>query len=180
MQWNSDTSHSSIDFKVRHLGVSNVRGTFEDFDFDVVSDDNGTLTGLSATIRVASVTTNDAQRDGHLRSPDFFDAENHPEMTFRSSAVEAHGDGRYRVVGDLTIRGTAAPASFEVEVSDLIADPWGNRRAAASASGTINRTDWGLTWNQVLEAGRLLVGEEITFTIDAQAMVIGEAELEAA
>lgn len=164
MSLNLDASHSSIEFAVRHMGLAMVRGRFEKFDVDAAVDENGVPTRINATIDVASITTVTEGRDQHLRSADFFDAENHPTITFESTSIERRGD-KYAVNGNLTIRGVTKPATFEAEVTDFIADPWGNQRAAAEASGKVNRTDWGLTWNQVLEAGALLVGEDVRFNL---------------
>lgn len=164
MSLNLDASHSSIEFAVRHMGLAMVRGRFEKFDVDAAVDENGVPTRINATIDVASITTGTEGRDQHLRSADFFDAENHPTITFESTSIERRGD-KYAVNGNLTIRGVTKPATFEAEVTDFIADPWGNQRAAAEASGKVNRTDWGLTWNQVLEAGALLVGEDVRFNL---------------
>ncbi len=167
-QWNLDKTHSSVDFGVRHMGFATVRGRFESFDLDVVTDDLGAPTSVRAEIDVASIATGTADRDAHLRSGDFFDAGSHPKLTFVSSSVTPLGDRRYRVDGELTIRGQTHPASLETEISDFATDPWGNKRLAAHTTGTINRTRWGLTWNKMLEAGSLLVGEEVRLTADTE------------
>lgn len=170
MQWNLDKSHSSVDFGVRHMGFATVRGRFESFDLDVVTDDLGAPTSVRAEIDVASIATGAADRDAHLRSGDFFDAGSHPKLTFVSSSVTPLGARRYRVDGELTIRGQTHPASLETEISELTTDPWGNTRLAAHTTGAINRTRWGLTWNKVLEAGALLVGEEVRLTADTEVL----------
>jgi len=167
MSWNLDASHSSIDFSVRHLGFSTVRGRFGAFDLDVTTDEQGVPTRVKAQIDAASISTGSPDRDGHLRSADFFDVENHPYITFESTAINRSGD-ELEIVGDLTIRGTTLPVSFEAEVTGPVVDPWGNKRLASEAKGKINRTKWGLTWNQVLEAGALLVGEDVKFSINAE------------
>jgi len=167
MSWNLDASHSSIDFSVRHLGFATVRGRFGAFDLDVATDANGIPTKVKAQIDVSSISTGAPDRDAHLRSADFFDVENHPYITFESTAVNRDGDD-LTVVGDLTIRGTALPVSFEAELTGPVTDPWGNERLASEAKGKIDRTKWGLTWNQVLEAGSLLVGEDVTFSINVE------------
>jgi polyisoprenoid-binding protein YceI len=169
MQWNIDPAHSSIDFAVRHMAIATVRGRFADWSATVESDDNGALTRLDATIRADSLETGVEQRDAHLRSPDFLDAATHPELTFASTKIERTGEATYRVTGDLTIRGVSRPVTFDTEVSEQVVDPWGNTRRAAEASGTLSRTDWGLTWNQVLETGGLLVAEKVKFTITVEA-----------
>jgi len=174
MRWNLDPAHSSVEFSVRHMGFATVRGRFKECSVDVESDDNR-LSRLSARIEAASIDTGEPQRDQHLRSDDFLAAERFPELRFEGSRIEVTGEDRYRVSGDLTIRGTAKPVSFDVEVQKPINDPFGNVRVAAEATGRLNRKDWGLNWNQVLEAGALLVGEEVRFTIDLQAIAAQEA-----
>ena len=169
MTWKLDPSHSSISFSVRHMGLATVRGSFDEFDIDVKTDDAGVPTAVRAEIDVASINTGSADRDGHLRSGDFFDAENHPKIVFESTAVTKTGSD-LAITGDLTMRGTTNPMTFESDLRGPATDPWGNPRIAAEASGKVNRTQWGLTWNQVLEAGALLVGEEVKFTINAVAV----------
>lgn len=170
MKWNLDPAHSSIEFSVRHMGFATVRGRFKTFAMDVESDDQDRLSRVEATIEARSVDTGEPQRDQHLRSADFLDAERFPELRFAGTRIEALDRNRYRVTGDLTVRGEARPVTFDVEVQDPINDPFGNVRVAAEARGKLNRKDWGLTWNQVLEAGALLVGEEVKFTLDVQAV----------
>lgn len=167
MSLNLDTTHSSVEFSVRHMGLATVRGRFEDFTVDAEVNEQGEPTRVKAVIDAASINTGTADRDAHLRSADFFDVENYPSITFESTAIERRGD-KYVIEGDLTMRGVTKPASFEAEVSDFVKDPWGNPRLAAEATGKINRTDWGLTWNQVLEAGSLLVSEAVRFTLNVQ------------
>lgn len=168
MKWNLDPSHSSVEFGVRHMGFATVRGRFENFDIDVRTDEDGAPTSVRATVEVASINTGAPDRDAHLRSADFFDAEHHPMMTFVSTSIVPLGGRRYRAEGDLTIRGQTHNATLETEVSGFATDPWGNERLAAHTTGKVNRALWGLTWNQVLEAGSLLVGEEVRLTIDTE------------
>lgn len=170
MKWNIDPSHTGVDFAVRHMAISTVRGRFKKVSGTIETTGDGELKHIEAVIEAGSIDTAEPQRDAHLRSPDFLDAEHYPHLVFRSTTVEAQGDGRYLVRGDLTIRGQARPVAFEVETTSTISDPWGNRRAGATASASLNRKDWGLTWNQVLELGALLVGEEVRFTVDVQAV----------
>lgn len=170
MKWNLDPAHSSIEFSVRHMGFATVRGRFRDFTVDVESDEHNRPSKVNAVIDVSSIDTGEADRNGHLRSADFFDAERFPEIRFASTDVQASGGGRYRISGDLTIRDVTRPVSFDVDVQDPIHDPFGNVRAAAEGTGTLKRTEWGLTWNKVLEAGALLVGEDVRFTLDIQAI----------
>lgn len=177
MSWNLDPSHSSVDFSVRHLGFSTVRGRFDRFDLDVKTDEAGVPTYIKSNIDVSSVSTGAPDRDGHLRSADFFDVENHPYITFESTSIVRRGD-ELEIKGNLTMRGVTNPVTFEAEITGPVNDPWGNPRLATEASGKINRAKWGLTWNQVLEAGGLMVSEEVRFSINAQ--VIGSAAAPAA
>ena len=124
---------------------------------------------MSVTIDVASIDTNEAQRDGHLKSPDFFDAENHKEMTFKSKRVEGKGSD-LKVIGDLTIRGTTHEVTLDVEYAGISKDPWGNEKAGFEAKTTINRKDFGLVWNAVLETGGVAVGEKVEITLDIEAL----------
>ncbi len=164
MSLSLDTTHSSVEFAVRHMGLAMVRGRFEKFDVDAAVNDQGVPTRISATIDASSINTGTEGRDQHLRSPDFFDVEQYPTITFESTSIERRGD-KYVIDGNLTMKGVTKPASLEADVTDFVADPWGSKRIAAEASGKINRTDWGLTWNQVLEAGSLLVGEDVRFNL---------------
>jgi polyisoprenoid-binding protein YceI len=170
MTWSIDPTHSSIEFSVRHLGISTVRGRFRSFTGTVEVAPNGRPTALAARIDATSIDTGVEQRDAHLRSPDFFDSERHPEILFRSTAVTAARDGKLRVTGDLTIKGQARPVSFELELTAAMKDPWGNTRAAASATGLLDRRDWGLTWNQALEFGGWVVGDTIRFALEVEAV----------
>lgn len=177
MKWNLDPAHSSIEFSVRHMGFATVRGRFKRFTVEIESDGQNRLTRVGSVIDASSVDTGEAQRDQHLRSADFFDAERFPEIRFTGTRIDPVADDRYRITGDLSVRGTVKPVTFDVEVQQPINDPFGNVRVAAEVSGKLNRKDWGLGWNQVLEAGALLVGEEVSFSIDLQAI---EAEREVA
>lgn len=174
MRWNLDPAHSSVEFSVRHMGFATVRGRFKDFTVEVESDERNRLGHLTARIDAASIDTGEPQRDQHLRSDDFLAAERFPELRFDGTRFDETGANRYRVTGDLTIRGTAKPVTFDVVVQEPINDPFGNVRVAAEATGRLNRKDWGLNWNQVREAGALLVGEDVRFTIDLQAVAARE------
>lgn len=160
--WDIDSSHATVEFSVRHLGLASVKGTFHTVRGEVAVDEEDlTRSTGRVEIEVASIDTRDERRDNHLRSADFFDTDNHPTATFVSRQVRHLHDERYEVEGDLTIRGTTRPVTLQAEVSEFITDPWGNRRFAVEVDGEINRTDFGLSWNQVLEAGRLMVGEKV-------------------
>ncbi len=171
MRWIIDPSHTSLQLAVKHMAISTVRGQFKKISGTIETAEDGTLKSIEATVDAASLDTAEPQRDAHLRSPDFLNAEKYPNLIFRSTAIQAKGDGKYLVKGDLTIREETRPVSFEVETGARITDPYGNLRAGASATGRINRKGWGLTWNQVLELGALLVGEEVHFTLDVEAVV---------
>ncbi len=170
MQWQIDPGHTSVDFAVRHLGISTVRGHFTRLSGIIEATDDGALTSVEVTIDPASIDTREEKRDDHLRSPDFLDAARHPALTFRSTTITPKENGRYDVKGTLTIRGTSQPVHFEVEVTKPIKDPWGNLRAAATGEGKLDRKEWGLTWNLPLEFGGLVVGEEVRFRIEVEAV----------
>lgn len=166
--WTIDPSHTNVEFAVRHMGLSTVRGRFAAFAGTVTTDERGVPVSVSVDIETASIDTNSRDRDAHLRSADFFDADAHPRITFRSSAVRALGPDRFEVTGDLTMHGVTRPVALEAEVGAPVRDPWGLWRRAAMVSGKLNRKDFGLAWNQVLEAGALLVGEEVRLSFDVQ------------
>lgn len=175
-----DPSHSTIGFATKHMMVTTVRGKFNEFSGEVeVADGDPASAQAEFTIQAASIDTGVAQRDDHLRSADFLDAATFPELTYRSASIRPAGAGTYVVEGELTIRGVGRPVTLEVELGERIRDPWGNERVGLSARGKINRKDWGLNWNQVLEAGRLLVSEDVKLEIDA-ALVRSLAAAEAA
>ncbi len=169
-RWAIDPSHTSLDFAVRHMAIATVRGRFKKVSGTVETVADGTMKAIEAQIEAASIDTGEPQRDGHLRSGDFLDAEHFPTLTFRSTKITPQGNGRYQVAGTLTIRDETQPVSFEVEATTPIKDPWGNYRAGATATGTLNRKDWKMNWNQVLELGALLVGEEVRFTLDVESI----------
>ncbi len=166
--WTIDASHSSVDFKVRHMGLSSVRGSFSGLEGTALMNE-GVLSAIELSFDAASIDTRDEKRDAHLRSADFFDSETYPKISFKSNLIEAKGAGEYNIKGDLTIRDSSQPVTFNATIAESLTDPWGLTRAAANVQGKLNRKDWGLTWNQVLEAGALLVGEEVSFDFDVQA-----------
>ncbi len=168
--WNIDPAHSAAEFKVKHMMISNVKGQFAKVT-GVLTLDESDLTDshVEALIEAASIETRDAQRDAHLKSADFFDVEKFPTLFFKSTRVSPVGDGELAVEGDLTIRGVTRKVVFSVEGPTPPAkDPWGNTRVAVSATTKINRKDFGLTWNTALETGGILVGDEVTITLDVQ------------
>jgi polyisoprenoid-binding protein YceI len=165
--WTIDPAHTDILFSAKHMMVTTVRGKFHEVDGTLVLDEaDPTRSSGEIRIAAASLNTGSAQRDGHLRSADFFDAERHPWITFRSTAVEHTGGDEYRVTGDLTIRETTRPATFDATFLGFYTGMQGGRRAGIAARTTLNRKDWGLGWNVALEAGGWLVGEEVTIEIE--------------
>jgi polyisoprenoid-binding protein YceI len=166
--WKIDPAHSGVEFVVTHLMISKVRGRFSDISGTVVTDGTPEGSRIEAEIGTASITTNDAGRDTHLRSADFFDVETYPKIRFVSTAVKSTGHDEFIVTGDLTIRGSTRPIEMKVTSEGLTRDPWGNDRAGFSAVLRIDRRDFGLTWNQALEAGGVMVSNEVKVTIDVE------------
>jgi polyisoprenoid-binding protein YceI len=164
-----DTAHSEIGFSVRHMMFAKVRGQFKTWNATLAYDP---ASPAKSTIRVevetASIDTREEKRDAHLRSADFFDAEKFPRMTFASKRIEARGTGRYAVAGDLTIKDVTREVVLDVEQTGTGKDPWGNDRLGFSARATINRTDFGLKWNQALETGGMLVSDKVEIEIETQ------------
>jgi len=163
-----DPAHSSAQFSVRHMMVTNVHGGFKKIQGTVVYDlENPAASSVTAEIDAASITTNEEQRDAHLRSADFLDVEKYPSITFRSTRVEPAGEGEYKLTGDLTIHGVTKPVVLTVEgLAPEGKDPWGNMRSGATARTKIKRSDFGLTWNAALETGGFLVGDELKIELD--------------
>ncbi len=168
--WNLDPAHSSAEFKVKHMMISNVKGSFSGLSGTLTEHaTDSSLSSVEAAVDVSTVSTGDAQRDGHLKSADFFEAEKSPRMTFKSTSVARKSEGEYAVTGDLTLHGVTRPVTFSVEGPSAPAkDPWGNTRIGLSATAKINRKDFGLGWNAALETGGLLVGEEVQIHLDVQ------------
>jgi len=167
MLWNIDPAHTSIEFSVKHLGIATVKGRFKKFLAVAEADENGQLEQFEATIEAGSIDTGVDQRDDHLRSPDFLDAARFPQLKFVSTGIKRNG-AESVITGDLTLHGITKPVTFKLEQEKALKDPWGNTRIASTASGKLNRKDWGLTWNQALELGGVMVGEEVKFTLDVQ------------
>jgi polyisoprenoid-binding protein YceI len=169
--WQIDPAHTNVSFSVKHLMITTVRGRFADVRGSIRLDDSDlTRSFVDVEVGTASIDTRADQRDTHLRSADFFDVEKYPAMKFRSRRVEKVGDDRYRVIGDLTIRDVTREVALDVTDEGRGRDPWGGTRASFSATTTIDRRDFGLNWNQALEAGGVLVGNDIKISIDAQAI----------
>ena len=169
-QWQIDPAHSAAHFSVRHLMISNVRGEFGKVSGNVVLDPSDlTKSTVEVSVDATTINTREPQRDEHLRSADFFDVANHPAITFRSKQITAAGAGRFKVTGDLTIRGVTRAVTFNVDgPTPPVKDPWGNVRAGVSATAKINRKDFGLVWNALTEAGGVVVGDEVSITFEAE------------
>jgi len=167
--WNIDPAHSAAEFKVKHMMISNVKGKFSGISGVLHRvDADHTESSLEVSIDVSTVNTQDAQRDGHLKSPDFFHVEKFPSMTFKSTHIEKKGDG-FAVTGDLTIHGVTKQVVLNVEeVSEPAKDPWGNTRIGLTATAKINRKDFGLNWNAPLETGGVLVGDEVKINLEVE------------
>ena len=166
-----DPTHSRIGFVARHAMVTKVRGSFNEFEGTGYLDaDDPASSRLELTIRAASIDTRNADRDGHLRSNDFFDMDNHPEIRFVSTSVEEVDPENYRVTGDLTIKGVTKPVTVDFEYTGAAVDPFGNHRVGLEGTATVNRKDWGVNWNAALEAGGVLVSEKVTLEFDVSAI----------
>lgn len=165
-----DPTHSSIEFVARHLVAAKVRGRFTGFSGRIDVHSDPMTSSASVEIEVDTIDTGVLDRDAHLRSPDFFDVENHPIATFTTSAVRAADAGGFRLVGDLAIAGVTRPVELDLVYGGEVADPWGNSRLVFSATTELNREDFGLTWNQTLETGGLLVGKTVAIEIEIQAV----------
>jgi polyisoprenoid-binding protein YceI len=169
--WALDTTHTDVSFTARHLMVTKVRGRFGVCGGTVTIAENPLDSSVEATIDVASVNSGEAGRDEHLLSPDFFDVEHYPTITFRSTKVVAAADGAYKLTGELTIKDVTRPVTLDLEYLGTIDSPFGDTRAGFSASTEINRKDWGLNWNMALEAGGVVVGEKVKLNIDAETIL---------
>ena len=166
--WTLDAAHSEVGFSVRHAGISKVRGTFQTVTGELQVAEDFAQSSTAVTVDMTSVDTKNADRDGHLKGEDFFDVENHPEMTFRSTEVRDVDGEEFVLVGDLTIRGTTRPVELTAELGGQAVDPFGTTRVGFEATGEISRKDFGLTWNAALEAGGVLVGDKVKIEIAAE------------
>ena len=176
--WKLDPAHSELSFWVRHLKISKVRGTFESFDVTVITPEDPSKISIEASIDVSSVNTGQDARDNHLRSSDFFLVEQHPHMLFSSTGIQVDGDA-FTIAGELTLRGITQNVTLAGEFGGVITDDYGRTKAGASASTTINRQDFGVSWNAALEAGGFTLGDEVTIQIDLQ-VDLQQAEASAA
>lgn len=162
IKWSFDPTHSEVQFKVKHLMITNVTGSFENFSINAQTEGNDFTTAeFDFSADIASISTNNTQRDEHLKSADFFDAEKFPTLTFKSTRVEKVDDDNFAVYGDFTIKDVTKEAKLNVEFGGVVKDPWGNTKAGLTISGKINRAEYGLTWNAALETGGVMVSEDV-------------------
>jgi polyisoprenoid-binding protein YceI len=166
--YNVDPAHSNVGFEVRHMGIATVRGTFRGFEGTI--DASGDTPVLSGTVEVDSIDTGDANRDGHLKSPEFFDVERHPQISFHSTAGEASGDGQVKLGGEITIKGTSKPIELTGTIAENGEDPWGNQRVGFELESKIDRRDFDLKWNQTLPNGNVLVANEVKLLVSVSAI----------
>ncbi|MGJ1430430.1 YceI family protein [Sphingobacterium spiritivorum] len=167
--WNLDSAHSELEFKVKHMMISNVKGLFQDFEIQL--EGNGedlSAATIKAAIKTDSINTKNEQRDQHLKSGDFFDAANYPEIKFVSTSIVKKSEDEFAVTGDLTIKDVTKPVTLDVDFGGVAVDPWGNSKVGYTFSGKINRSDYGLTWNAALETGGVMVSEEVKISGDIQ------------
>lgn len=170
-EWSFDQAHSKIGFEVTHLVITDVEGSFKDYEGTVkTKGDSFENADIAFTIDVNSINTENDDRDEHLKSDDFFNAEKHPKMTFKSTSMKKTGENTYKLKGTLTIRGTKKPIELDVVHNGTVEDPWGNTKAGFRLSGTLNRFDYGLKWNKMTELGGAVVGKEVRLDIDVQLM----------
>ena len=171
--WAVDPSHSTVGFSVKHLGIANVRGKFEDFHGTLEIGEGDETARASGIVQGVSINTGDSGRDEHLRSADFFGVEQNPELRFDSTAINPVDDETFEIVGDLTMNGVTKPITLTAEVQGTETDPWGNERVALEVTGQLNRGDWNMTFNQALGSGNLLVGEKVKLQLDIAAVKKG-------
>jgi polyisoprenoid-binding protein YceI len=169
-KWAVDAVHSSIDFSVKHLVIAKAKGNFQSFEATIDAEpEDLTTADIEFVIDIASIDTRNADRDNHLRSADFFDVENYPKLTFKSTKIVKTDDGEYDVTGDLSLHGVTRPETFKVTYEGTAKDPWGNEKVGFSGSGAINREDYGLTYNAALETGGVLLGSKVNISIEIEA-----------
>jgi len=168
-KWAIDPTHSEIGFKVKHMMFTNVSGKFNTYDATITTEDNNfENTAIEFSADINSIDTHNPDRDTHLKSADFFDADHHPKLTFKAASFTKIDNHNYILAGDLSLRGVTKSVKFPVEFSGLMKDPWGNTKVGLNISGKINRKDWGLNWNSALETGGVLVSEEVRLDIELQ------------
>ncbi len=171
--WNVDPTHSHIAFRVKHLGISTVRGSFGEFEGQFVIGEDGSASATGA-VKVDSIDTSDANRDGHLKSADFFDVENYPEITFQSTDITPTGDDTFDITGDLTLHGVTKPITLKAEVGGQETDPFGNPRVGLEATGELSRGDYGMKFNMALGSGNIAVSDKVKLDLDISAIKASE------
>lgn len=178
-KWSIDQTHSDITFKIRHLMISNVNGSFKTFDASIyTTGQDFTTAEIDLWIDPSSINTGDEKRDEHLKGPDFFDAENHKQISFTSSTIgKPDADGNHELWGELTMKGITKNVKLDVEFGGISKDPWGNEKAGFTVSGKINRSDWCLVWNGTLETGGLLLGDEVKISCEIELVNAGQKDL---
>ena len=168
-KWILDSTHSELGFKIKHLMISNVSGSFKNFNAEVISEGTDFSTAqINLSAEMASIFTNNEQRDAHLRNSDFFEVEKYPELTFKSTKVEKVDSDTYTLHGELTMKGVTKPIKLSVEYNGVAKDPWGNEKAGFVVTGKINRSDWGVNFNGVLETGGVMLSEEVKINSEIQ------------
>ncbi len=172
-QWAVDSTHSSIDFSVRHMGVFTVRGTMGPLSGTGTSEDDK-LASATLSIDVTGINTNNADRDTHIKTAEFLNVEAYPTINFVSTSIVSDGGTGYTISGDLTIAGHTQPITVNAEAVAPVTDPWGNFRAGLTGSGSLKRSEFGLTWNSVMETGHVMISDEVKFTFDIQAILVKE------
>ena len=171
--WNLDKAHSEIEFKVKHMMISNVKGLFEDFDVILESSSDDITQGkVSVEIKAGSINTKNEQRDQHLKSEDFFNVEVYPTIKFTTTEIKKTNGVDYEFIGDLTIKDITKPTAFKAEFGGIAKDPWGNQKTGYTVTGKINRQEFGLTWNAALETGGVMVSEDVKFQADVQFVIV--------
>ena len=168
--WNVDPAHSKVGFAVKHMGIATVRGEFTEFEGTLEVGEDLSSARARGTVKVASVDTNEAQRDAHLRSPDFFDAERYPELKFESTQVDQLDGDTFRITGNLTIHGVTNEIVLHAEVDGTDVDPWGNERVGLEVIGELSRGDYGMKFNQALGSGNMLVADKVKLALDISAV----------
>ncbi len=170
-KWAIDASHSAVEFSVRHMMIAKVKGAFHEFEAEIEADiQDLTTADISFKINLSSVDTRNGDRDGHLKSADFFDVENYPALDFKATSISKSGEGEYEVTGDVSLHGVTRSETFEVTFEGSGKDPWGNTKAGFSAKGAIKRSDYGLTYNAALETGGVLIGDEVKISLEIEAL----------
>jgi polyisoprenoid-binding protein YceI len=170
VKWTVDASHSNVEFSVKHMMIAKVKGSFHSFEAQIEADPNDLTTAdIQFQVDLSSIDTRNSDRDAHLKTADFFDIENNPKLVFQSTQITKTGDGEYKVAGNLSLHGVTRSETFSVSFEGAGKDPWGNEKVGFSGQGSLKRSDYGLTYNAVLETGGLLIGDEVKISIDIEA-----------